>query len=36
MAAIEEALEPGDETRLSGLIIPLGASYDFILIDTPA
>lgn len=35
MAAIEEALEPGDETKLSDLIMPLRASYDFILIDTP-
>src|ERR671932_638702 len=35
MAAIEEALEPGDETKLSDLITPLRPSYDFILIDTP-
>jgi chromosome partitioning protein len=35
MAAIEEALEPGDETRLSDIIMPLRAEYDFILIDTP-
>jgi chromosome partitioning protein len=35
MAAIEEALEPGDETRLSDLIMPLRPTYDFILIDTP-
>ena len=35
MAAIEEALEPGDETKLSSLITPLRQSYDFILIDTP-
>ena len=35
MAAIEEALEPGDETKLSDIIMPLRASYDFILIDTP-
>jgi chromosome partitioning protein len=35
MAAIEEALEPGDETRLSDLIMPLRPIYDFILIDTP-
>src|SRR3954468_22538211 len=35
MAAIEEALESGDETKLSDLIMPLRASYDFILIDTP-
>jgi chromosome partitioning protein len=35
MAAIEEALEPGDETRLSDLITPLRQAYDFILVDTP-
>src|SRR5918911_623348 len=35
MAAIEEALEPGDETRLSDLITPLRPVYDFILVDTP-
>jgi chromosome partitioning protein len=35
MAAIEEALEPGDETKLSDFIMPLRGSYDFILIDTP-
>ena len=35
MAAIEEALEPGDETKLSDLIMPLRGLYDFILIDTP-
>jgi len=35
MAAIEEALEPGDETKLSDIIMPLRADYDFILIDTP-
>ena len=35
MAAIEEALEPGDEIRLSELITPLKANYDFILIDNP-
>jgi chromosome partitioning protein len=35
MAAIEEALEPGDEVRLSELIRPLKATYDFILIDNP-
>src|SRR5918995_5898090 len=35
MAAIEEALEPGDETKLSDLIMPLRQEYDFILIDTP-
>src|SRR5437763_6785492 len=35
MAAIEEALEPGDEMRLSDLITPLKPNYDFILIDNP-
>ena len=35
LAAIEEALEPGDELRLAGLLNPLRAEYDFILIDTP-
>src|SRR5512132_2526791 len=35
MAAIEDALEPGDETKLTDLIMPLRALYDFILVDTP-
>ena len=35
LAAIEEALEPGDELRLSDLINPLKPLYDFIVIDTP-
>ena len=35
MAAIEEALEPGDELRLSHIITPLKPTYDFVLIDTP-
>lgn len=35
MAAIEEALEPGDELRLSQMLTPLKPSYDFILIDNP-
>jgi chromosome partitioning protein len=35
MAAIEEALEPGDELRLTQIINPLKPVYDFILIDTP-
>src|SRR5256885_104152 len=35
MAAIEEALEPGDEVKLSDIITPLRQSYDFIVIDTP-
>jgi chromosome partitioning protein len=37
LAAIEEALEPGDETKLSGLIMPLRGSYDlFSLIPRQA
>src|SRR5436309_3957129 len=35
LAAIEEALEPGDELKLSDYLNPLKPSYDFILIDTP-
>jgi chromosome partitioning protein len=35
LAAIEEALEPGDEQKLAGLLNPLKQEYDFILIDTP-
>lgn len=35
MAAIESALENGDEMRLSGYLQPLRPDYDFILIDTP-
>src|ERR671933_1871014 len=35
LAAIEEALEPGDELKLSDILNPLRASYDFILIDNP-
>jgi chromosome partitioning protein len=35
MAAIEEALEPGDELKLLDLITPLKPEYDFILVDTP-
>ena len=35
LAAIEQALEPGDEIKLSDLLRPLKPSYDFILIDTP-
>jgi chromosome partitioning protein len=35
MAAIEAALEPGDELRLSGYLQPLRPEYDFILIDNP-
>jgi chromosome partitioning protein len=35
MAAIEEALEPGDELKLAGIINPLRADYDFIILDAP-
>jgi len=35
LAAIEEALEPGDELKLSEILNPLKQEYDFILIDTP-
>jgi len=35
LAAIEEALEPGDELKLSEYLTPLKANYDFILIDNP-
>lgn len=35
MAAIEEALEPGDELKLSQMLTPLRPNYDFILIDNP-
>jgi chromosome partitioning protein len=35
MAAIEEALEPGDELKVAEFIIPLKPTYDFILIDSP-
>src|SRR5205823_9167238 len=35
LAAIEEALEPGDEQKLSAMLSPLKNEYDFILIDTP-
>jgi chromosome partitioning protein len=35
LAAIEEALEPGDELKLSQILTPLKPSYDFILVDTP-
>lgn len=35
MAAIEQALEPGDEGKLGEIISPLKSLYDFILIDTP-
>src|SRR5437764_1680291 len=35
LAAIEEALEPGDELKLSEYLTPLKPSYEFILIDSP-
>ena len=35
MAAIEEAMEEGDEGKLVEYITPLKQRYDFILIDTP-
>ena len=35
MAAIEEALEPGDELKLAQFLTPLRLTYDFILIDNP-
>jgi len=35
LAAIEEALEPGDEQKLAAMLTPLKQVYDFILIDTP-
>ncbi|KAA3642028.1 MAG: ParA family protein [Chloroflexi bacterium] len=35
LAAIEESLEPGDETLLRERLQPLQDEYDFILIDTP-
>src|SRR5438477_8471230 len=35
MAAIEEALEPGDELKLTDALNSLRPLYDFILIDTP-
>jgi len=35
LAAIEEALEPGDEFKLLEILNPLKTIYDFILVDTP-
>ena len=35
LAAIEEALEPGDELKLAAILNPLKQEYDFILVDTP-
>lgn len=35
LAAIEEALEPGDELKVSDFLTSLKPDYDFILIDNP-
>lgn len=35
LAAIEESLEPDDETLLRDILSPLQDEYDYILIDTP-
>ncbi len=35
MAAIEEALEPGDEVKLAEYVTLLKPDYDFILVDAP-
>src|SRR5438094_3918656 len=35
LAAIEEALEPGDEFKLQQMLNPLKPSYDYILVDSP-
>jgi chromosome partitioning protein len=35
LAAIEEALEPGEEVKLSHILTPLKPTYDFIIVDTP-
>lgn len=35
MAAIEEAMEEGDEEKFSEIINPLRQRYDFILVDSP-
>jgi chromosome partitioning protein len=35
LAAIEEALEPGDELKLADYLNPLKPTYDFIIVDTP-
>src|SRR6266700_3212211 len=35
LAAIEEALEPGDEFKLQQILNPLKPSYDYILVDSP-
>jgi len=35
LAAIEEALEPGEEIKLQEYLNPLRPSYDYILLDSP-
>lgn len=35
MAAIEEALEPGEETMLRNILTPLRDEYDYIILDSP-
>ncbi len=35
LAAVEQALESGDELKLAGILRPLKADYDFILLDSP-
>src|SRR5690606_9635671 len=35
LAAVEEALTPGDEFKVADLINPLKPDYDFIIIDSP-
>jgi len=35
LAAIEEALEPGEEVKLQEFLNPLKPSYDYILLDSP-
>lgn len=35
MAAVEEAMEEGDEGKLAEIVTPLRQRYEFILIDTP-
>ena len=35
LAAVEQALEPGDELKLAGILRPLKADYDFIILDSP-
>ena len=35
LAAIEEAMEPGDEKKVQEFLNPLKPEYDFILIDNP-